>query len=48
MADMVDVRLVPVGADNWRDCVALRVEEPQRRWVADVSYYLCLCTYGDT
>jgi diamine N-acetyltransferase len=48
VAGMVDVRLVPVGADNWRDCVALRVEEPQRRWVANVSYYLCLCTYGDT
>jgi diamine N-acetyltransferase len=45
---MVDVRLVEVDADNWRACVALRVDEEQRRWVADVAYYLCLCTYGGT
>jgi diamine N-acetyltransferase len=45
---MGDVRLVPVGPDNWRACVALQVRDGQRRWVADVSYYLCLCTFGDT
>jgi len=45
---MVDVRLVEVGADNWRACAALRATEDQRRWVADVTYYLCLCAYGDT
>jgi diamine N-acetyltransferase len=45
---MMDVRLVEVDADNWRACAALRVAEEQRRWVADVTYYLCLCTYGGT
>ncbi len=45
---MVDVRLVEVDADNWRACAALRVGEEQQRWVADVTYYLCLCTYGGT
>ena len=43
---MVDVRLSAVDAENWRTCVALRVAEHQRGWVADVAYYLCLCTYG--
>ena len=46
MAFVVDVRLAPVDADNWRACVALQVADHQRRWVADVAYYLCLCTYG--
>lgn len=45
---MVDVRLIEVGASNWRACAALRVRDEQRRWVADVTYYLCMCTYGDT
>ena len=45
---MTDVRLTEVGADNWRACAALRVTEDQRRWVAEVAYYLCLCAYGDT
>jgi diamine N-acetyltransferase len=45
---MVDVSLVEVSAANWRACAALRVEEDQRRWVAEVTYYLCLCTYGDS
>lgn len=44
---MVDVRLVAVGADNWRACADIRPNEGQRRWVADVTYYLCLCSYGD-
>jgi diamine N-acetyltransferase len=43
---VVDVRLVQVDAQNWRDCAALRVTDEQRRWVADVSYYLSLCAYG--
>jgi diamine N-acetyltransferase len=42
------MRLVAVDADNWRACAALRVREDQRRWVADVTYYLCLCTFGGT
>ena len=45
---MVDVRLVEVDADNWEACAALRVDEEDRRWVADVPYYLCLCAYGGT
>ena len=32
---MVDVRLVEVDADNWEACAALRVDEEDRRWVAD-------------
>jgi len=48
VGQMVDVSLVAVSAANWRACAALRVEEDQRQWVADVTYYLCLCTYGDT
>lgn len=45
---MVAVRLMEVGADNWRACAALSVHDSQRAWVADVAYYLCLCAYGDT
>lgn len=48
VGQMVDVSLVAVSAANWWACAALRVEEDQRHWVADVTYYLCLCTYGDT
>jgi diamine N-acetyltransferase len=43
---MVDVRLDPIGAQNWRGCAALRVTDEQRRWVADVTYYLTLCAYS--
>ena len=38
--------LEDVGADNWRACTALEVEQSQRRFVAPVSYYLALCAYG--
>lgn len=48
MGDVVDVRLVEVDSDNWRACAALRPHDGQRRWVADITYYLCLCAYGDT
>ena len=44
---MADVSLVDVDAANWRACAALRAEDGQRRWVADVTYYLCLCVYCD-
>ncbi|GAA4599464.1 diamine N-acetyltransferase [Actinoplanes octamycinicus] len=43
-----DLRLEPVTAGNWRDCAALTVHEDQKRFVADVTYYLCMCHYGDT
>ena len=39
------VSLAPVTAANWRDVTRVRVAEHQSRWVADVSYYLCLSTY---
>jgi diamine N-acetyltransferase len=45
---MTLVRLVEVDAGNWRACAAVHPNEDQRRWVADVTYYLCLCFYGDT
>lgn len=40
--------LEDVRADNWRACTALEVEQPQRRFVASVAYYLALCAYGET
>lgn len=42
------IRLEPVTAGNWRDCAALTVHPGQRDFVADVTYYLCMCHYGDT
>jgi diamine N-acetyltransferase len=44
----VSVSLVEVTADNWRSVARVRATEDQLAWVADVTYYLCLCTYGDT
>ena len=41
------VSLTPVTSENWRDVIAVRVTEAQRDWVADVTFYLCLSTYGD-
>ncbi len=40
------VALVPVTADNWRACAALRVHPDQQGFVNPVTYYLCLCHYG--
>ncbi len=45
---MTTIELVPVTAENWRDCADLSVHEGQRGFVSAVSYYLCLCNYGDT
>jgi diamine N-acetyltransferase len=42
------VVLEDVGADNWRACTALEVEQSQQRFVASVAYYLALCAYGDS
>jgi diamine N-acetyltransferase len=39
-------RLAPVTADNWREVARVAVADHQRRWVADVTYYLCLSAYG--
>ena len=40
------ISLEPVTADNWRACAALKVHPSQQGFVNDVTYYLCLCTYG--
>lgn len=40
------VELVEIDAANWRDVCALRVRPDQSEFVAPVSYYLALCTYG--
>lgn len=42
----IQVTLRPVGRDSWRDIARLRVAESQRRFVAEPSYYLALCSYG--
>ena len=43
-----DVRLVEVDGSNWREVVAVRPRPGQERFVATVSYYLCLSHYGAT
>jgi diamine N-acetyltransferase len=40
------VSLAPVSSDNWRGIAAVKATDEQRRWVADVTYYLCLSAYG--
>jgi diamine N-acetyltransferase len=39
------VFLTPATSENWRDIARVRATSPQRRWVADVTYYLCLSAY---
>jgi len=39
--------LRPVDGDNWRDVAKLKVAEAQREFVAEPSYYLALCCYGE-
>lgn len=41
------ILLAPATSDNWRDIARVRVADHQRRWVADVTYYLCLSAYGE-
>ena len=41
------VSLNAVSSDNWRDVAALEVTEAQRAFVAEPSYYLALCCYGN-
>ncbi len=45
---MSEVQLEPVTAANWRRCAGLTVRPDQKRFVAEVTYYLCLCFYGST
>lgn len=40
------VSLRPVDHGNWRDIANLKVSEAQRAFVAELSYYLALCSYG--
>ena len=48
MSSMSRIELRPVTSANWQACAALNVRADQTRFVAPVTYYLCLCTYGDT
>ena len=41
------VSLRPVSPDNWRTVANLKVSEAQREFVAEPSYYLALCCYGN-
>lgn len=39
------VSLLPVNRDNWREVAGLEVNESQRNFVAEPTYYLALCNY---
>jgi diamine N-acetyltransferase len=45
--DQTQVTLHPVNRDNWREVAKLRVAESQQDFVAEPSYYLALCCYGE-
>ena len=45
---MSRIELRPVTSENWQACAALSVRADQARFVAPITYYLCLCAYGDT
>ena len=45
MNDFVSLR--PVTNENWRAVAQLEVFAAQQRFVADPSYYLALCCYGE-
>ncbi len=40
------VELVEVDATNWRDVAGVTPRAGQERFIAPVTYYLCLCHYG--
>ena len=42
------MRLVEVNGSNWRKVAAVEPRPGQERFVAPVSYYLCLAHYGGT
>ena len=42
------VELDAVDEGNWEACAALRCAPGQERFVASVSFYLCLCHYEGT
>ena len=39
--------LSPVSPGNWRKVIRVKVHEYQQDYVADPSYYLLLCHYGE-
>ncbi len=41
-----DITLVDVDAGNWRDVARVTPRPDQERFVAPITYYLCLCHYG--
>ena len=41
------ISLRPVSHDNWRKVANLKVSLAQREFVAEPSYYLALCCYGN-
>jgi len=41
------IDVVPVTAENWRACAALRPGPGQEEFVSPVTYSLCVCSYGD-
>jgi len=41
------VSLLPVDRENWRAVARLEVAETQRDFVAEPTYYLALCNYGE-
>jgi diamine N-acetyltransferase len=41
------IDVVPVTAESWRACAALRPAPGQEDNVSPVTYSLCLCAYGD-
>jgi diamine N-acetyltransferase len=41
------VTLRPVNRDNWREVARLKVNESQQEFVAEPTYYLALCNYGE-
>lgn len=43
---MPDISVKPVDSDNWRDVAALTVNDDQKAFMAEPSYYLALCCYG--
>lgn len=47
MDKKAQVNLRPVNRDNWREVTQLEVADSQREFVAEPSYYLALCCYGE-
>lgn len=44
--DAAAVELIEVNSHNWRRVAAVAPSADQERFVAPITYYLCLCSYG--